>query len=122
MSRLIKMREIRTEMPVRHCSGNGVAIDAGCGFENPAAFGDRIIVGIGRRCLLFLHPSVKLFRRIYVNAQKHLGVLRPAVLRALPEIKSSLLGIDPHVIHAVRNQVRLPRETWHPEAVIGVRG
>ena len=47
-------------------------------------------------------------------------MLRAAILRTLPKIKSRLLRIDPHRIEPVRNQVRLARQPRHPEAMVRI--
>ena len=47
-------------------------------------------------------------------------MLSSAILRALPQIKSGLLRIDPHGIHAIRNQVGFAGQPRHPETVVGI--
>jgi hypothetical protein len=44
--------------------------------------------------LLFVYPSVEVLRTVHIHAQKHLRVLRPAVLRALPEKYTRIMGIE----------------------------
>src|SRR5215470_6277242 len=75
-----------------------------------------------RWLLLLVCPSLEVFRAIYVRAQKHLCVLCPAVLRTLPEKQARIVGIEPRLVRVIWNQVRLPCELRHPEAVIGVGG
>ena len=74
----------------------------------------------GWRCSL--DPAIEILARVHVDAQQHLRVLGPAVLRALPEVQPRLLGVDPHLVHAVRDEVRLARQTRDPEAVRDVGG
>ncbi len=70
--------------------------------------------------LLVRDPGGELGRRIGIHADQHLGVLRSAVLRALAQIEPWRLGIDPHGVDPVGNQVHLAGEPRNPEAVIGV--
>ena len=107
-------------MPVRHCSRDCMAIQASGGLKYPAAFA-HLIVNNGR-FFFVLYPLIELFARINVHTQEHFGVLRTAVLSALTEIESSLVGIDPRVVLAVWNQVRFSRKTRHPEAVVRICG
>ena len=120
VSRLIRCVRSGPKLPVRHGSCDGVAVHAGGSFEDTAAFRHGII--IHRRLLLLLNPSAELFRRIDINAQKHLGMLDAAILSALAKINSGLLRIDPGVIRVVRNQVRLPGQARHPKTVVGIGG
>src|ERR1700689_3366920 len=99
------MSQIRAEPSVPYSSRNGMAVDAGRCFKNPAPFCHCVT----RQCLLsfFLDPLVELPLRINVNTQEHLGGLHPTKLRALTDIHSNFMWIDPHVVNAVRNQIRL---------------
>ena len=54
--------------------------------------------------------------------QKHLRVLRAAILRALAQKDSRPVRVDPHLVRAIRNQVGLARKLRNPEAVIGIGG
>jgi hypothetical protein len=49
-------------------------------------------------------------------------VLRSAILRALAEIDSRPQRVEPHLVHAIRNQVGFATEFRNPEAVVGVGG
>ena len=49
-------------------------------------------------------------------------MLHSAVLRALADIHSNFMRIDPHFVNAIRNQIRLSRKTRNPKAVVRVRG
>ena len=73
---------------------------------------------------LFLraNPRAEIFCALHRYAQKHLGVLRAAVLRALAKKGARLFGIHPHLVNAIRNQVGFPRKLGNPEAVVGVGG
>lgn len=54
---------------------------------------------------LITHPVRKVFGAINGDAQKHLGVLRSAVLRALPDENSRVLEIQPHPVWVVRKGI-----------------
>src|SRR5215471_21856910 len=47
-------------------------------------------------------------------------MLNAAVLRALSQIEPRLPGVDPHRVRVVGNQVSLPRQHWHPKAVVRI--
>jgi hypothetical protein len=49
-------------------------------------------------------------------------VLHTAVLCALAHIHSNFMGIDPHLVNAIRNQIRLSRKARNPKTVILVCG
>src|SRR5271155_4284782 len=104
------MSEIRAESPVRHGARDGMTVHASRGLKNSAAF----LCSAGSHGGLFflLYPVVKLFARIDVHAQEHLGVLRAAVLGALAEIKPGVVGIDPNVVDPVWNQIRFSCKAW----------
>ena len=70
--------------------------------------------------LLCADPRGKIRGPVHGNAQQHLGVLRAAILRALAEIDSRTRRVDPHLVHAIRNQVGLAAQLRDPEAVVGV--
>ena len=98
-----EMREVGTKAAVSDGAGDGVAVDAGGGFEDLAPGGN----GIGNVSGLFLRgdPGAELFGRIDVDAKKHFGVLGAAVLGALTEIHTGLVRIDPDGIDAIGNEV-----------------
>src|SRR5215467_14228344 len=73
-----------------------------------------------RWLLLLVCPSLEVFRAIYVHAQKHLCVLCPAVLRALPKKQTCLVGIEPSLVWVIRNQVSFSRKLRNPKTVVGV--
>jgi hypothetical protein len=72
--------------------------------------------------MLICHPCCKLSRSICIDTREHLGVLCPAILRALPEVEADSLRIDPHGIHFVGNEVHLPSKPGNPEAMVCVCG
>src|SRR6516162_4434716 len=112
------MREIWTKTPGAVGPNDGVAIYARRAFEHmPSRSFFFILI---RWLLLLVHPSLEVVRAIHVYAQKHLRVLCPAVLRALPQKQACLLRIEPRRVRVIRNQVRLSCELRHPETVIGV--
>src|SRR5208282_1549683 len=85
------MRKVRTEGPPCRGAGDGVAVDTGVGFKNGAAVGCRRIL---RRGLpLLSDPGGKVRWGIGVDPDQHLCVLRAAVLPALSQIESWLVGI-----------------------------
>ena len=86
-----------------------------------ASAGDRRFV-LDRGLALGANPRVEFVGRIDRHAQQHLGVLGPAVLRALAEKDARSMRIEPQVVHSVRNQVDFAGELRNPEAVVGVGG
>src|ERR1700751_569074 len=112
------MGEVRDESPVGHCSRDGMTVYAGRGFKDLSALLRRTV----RHCrpFFFLNPPIKLFRGINVYAQEHLGMLDAAVLSALPDIPTCFMRLNPHVIDAVWNQIRLSRQTRHPKTVVRI--
>ena len=116
-----QVREIRTVPTVPHRSADGVAVQAGRGLEDPAALGGASGGGVGLRPL-GRDPALEVLGRIDDDSQKHLRVLRPAELGALPQVHPGQPGIDPRRVDLVRDQVGLPRETGDPEAVRHVGG
>src|SRR5271167_2117534 len=115
-----EMRQIRTVGAICRGACNGVAVDAGRLLEDTLSLG-RLVSDV-RWLLLLVNPSIEIFTRVDVYAQKHFGVLGSAVLRALPQIKSGLVGVHPHTVRVVWYKVRLSAQARHPEAVIRVRG
>src|SRR6267142_3339932 len=114
------MRQIRTESAGCRRAANGVAIYArGCFEDTSACDLLRILI---RSPLLVSDPALKIFGSVYRDAEKHLRVLRAAVLGALAEIDPPLVRVYPHFVYAVRNQVCLSGKLRNPEAVIGVGG
>src|SRR5215469_6801860 len=114
------MREIRTKTSSAVGPIDSVAIKARGALEHvPSRSFTLILI---RWLLLLVHPSLEVFRAIYVHAQKHFRVLCPAVLRALPQKHACLVGIQPRLVRVIRNQVRLSCKLRHPETVIGVGG
>ena len=82
----------------------------------------RSLIRERRRLLLLLNPRDRIQRAVHGDAQQHLGVLGSAVLRALPQVDARLVRVNPRLVHAVRNQVRLAGQARNPEAVIRVGG
>src|SRR6266852_1716427 len=70
---------------------------------------------------LLVDPAIEVLAGLDVDAQEHLRVLRPAVLRALPQVEPCLARLDPHLVRVVWNQIGLAGEARHPEAVVGIR-
>src|SRR5215469_286696 len=95
-----------------------MTVDAGGGFKYPLAGGNSFVCDCWP--LLLSHPRSELFRSIDRHAQEHLRVLSPAVLRALTDEGSSVLGIHPRPVWVIRNKVRLASQFWYPEAVVGI--
>src|SRR5437667_12421227 len=95
-----------------------MTVNAGRRLEYSAPFGNNI--AHGRGLPLLLNPAVELIARLHVNTQKHLGMLRPAVLRALAQVNARLVRIDPHTVWVVGNQVSLTRQAWDPETVVSI--
>src|ERR1700674_672689 len=102
------MSQIRAEAPVRDSARNGMAVDARSSLKDPTPFVRCAISHV--RLSFILNPLVELLLRVNVDAQEHLGVLHPAVLGALADINSDFIRIDPHVVDAIRNKIRLTRK------------
>ena len=115
-----QVRQIRTEASVGGRAADRVTIDAGGRFEHSPA-GQHLVV-LRRGLLLRANPRVKVLGTVHDDAQEHLGVLRPAVLRALTEKHAGPLRVHPHLVDAIRNQVGLAGQLRNPEAVVGVGG
>ena len=98
---------------------SSVAIDAGGPLENHPARGDLWVLRLRR--LLLAYPAIEILRRVNINAQQHLRVLRAAILRALSDEKAGALRLNPHLILTIRNEVRLARQPRHPKTVHDVR-
>src|ERR1700729_1098864 len=114
------MREVRAETAIGHGSRDRVTVDASRHFEYSLALRNGITDCC--RLALLLNPAIKLILRLNVDAQQHLGVLRPAILGALTQIHTRVMGINPHTVRVVRNQIGLACQTRYPEAVIRIRG
>src|ERR1700675_3758898 len=99
------MRKIRPKAPSAVCPGNCVTVQAGGALKNmsPCGFFSVLI----RWLLLSAHPGVEICGAIHIHPQKHLCVLCPAELGALTEKYAGLVRIQPHIVYAIRNQVRL---------------
>src|SRR5207302_11354630 len=54
------------------------------------------------------------------EAQQHFGGLWLAVVRALAQVKSRLVRVDPRAVGVVGNQVCLTRQSWDPETVVRI--
>jgi hypothetical protein len=91
VSRLITCVKSGPNRPFADVPDYGMAVDARDGFKNALtvrsirAFRARL-----GRALLVGNPTVELLTRRDVDAQKHLGMLRSAVLRALPQVDPCL--------------------------------
>ena len=68
-----------------------MAVDACSGFKNalPSRYW-RASCSRMRELLLLMNPAVEVRASLHIDAEQHKGVLRPAVLRALPEVQSRL--------------------------------
>src|ERR1700688_3221724 len=95
-----QMSQIGAEASICHGTRNGMAVDAGRPLKDLLPFRDS--VSYLRRSTLVLNPPVEFVACLYINAQQHLGMLSPAVLRALPQIKPGLARVNPHTIGVVR--------------------
>src|SRR5882757_3416480 len=112
------MREVWSKSSISDRAINRVTVDTSRSFENEApGGGGRIVLG---ELLLFLHPSLKVLRRVHIHTQQHLRVLGAAVLGALAQEKPSPFRLNPHRVYFVGDEVRLARQTRHPETVHNV--
>src|SRR5262249_32729999 len=114
------VREIGTKAASAVRALDCVAIHASGRLENASPRG--FAVALCARKLLRAYPFVKIGLSLHGRLQKHLRMLRAAILRALAEICSGFLRRDPHFIDAIRNQVSFSAKLWNPEAVISVCG
>src|SRR5262249_58407830 len=55
------------------------------------------------------------------HPEQHVGVLHPAILRAVANISSRLKGFDPHSILPIGNHIGFAGELRHPEAMRDIR-
>src|ERR1700681_3203561 len=113
------MCQVRAEVAVGHGPRHGVTVDAGSRFEYSLSLGSSISRGC--RLALLLNPTIEVSTRLHVDPQQHFGVLCPAILGALTEVDARLMGINPHAVRVVGNQVSFARQTRNPEAVIRIR-
>src|SRR2546426_920163 len=95
-----------------------MTIDAGSGLEYPPPLRNNIAYGC--RLPLLLDPAVELVAGLDINAQKHFGLLCPAILRARAQVESRLVRIDTRAVGVVRNQFCLTRQSWDPETVVRI--
>src|ERR1700722_3880395 len=91
--------EVGTKASFRRCARHSVAVGAGSSFEYSLPLGSRV-THYGRLGLL-LNPSVEVLMRLNINTQKHLGVLCPAVLSTLAQVKTGLVEINPHTVWVI---------------------
>src|SRR6516164_4981933 len=98
------MREIRTKTSSAVGPVDCMAVKARGALEHmPSRSFFFILI---RWLLLLVYPSREVLGGVHVHAQKHLRVLRPAVLCALPQKQARLAGIQPRLVRVIRNQVR----------------
>src|SRR5207247_9061560 len=109
-----------TAAPVWGGTADRLTVAAGGRSENAPA-GDRLFVP-NRGLQLCPTPSVEIFSTVHRHAQQHLGVLRPAILRALAEKDAGAIRIHPHLVYPIRNQVGFTGKLRNPEAVVSVGG
>src|SRR5215468_5555924 len=112
------MREIRTKTSSAVGPVDRVAVQARGALEHMSSRSFFFI--LVRWLLLLVCPSLEVFRAVYVHAQKHLRVLRPAVLRALPEKQARIAGIEPRPVWMIRDQVCLSSKLGNPKTVVSV--
>jgi len=117
-----KVREIRSEETVRAGAAHGVTARARIRRERELAA--RRELRLGHRCevLFVCEPDRVLARRSGDDAEAHLGVLESAELGADPAIGAGLPHGEPQHVRLAGDDVLLPRELRHPEAVHDVVG
>src|ERR1700690_3853016 len=96
------MSQVRAEAAVGHRASHRVTVDARSRLENMPSL--RRVGTLLCRLLLLLNPAPEFLLRLHVHPQQHLGMLGPATLRTLPEIKAGVAGVDPHGVRMVGNQ------------------
>src|SRR5690349_13885261 len=103
------MGKVRTIPAVRDGPRDRMAIDAGRPVEYTATLlGIRTEARLlSLRLLLELNPFVEIGFRIDHHAEKHLAVLRSAVLRALAKEETGFVRVDPRIVLVIRDEVRL---------------
>src|SRR5258707_1365198 len=107
-----QMGEIWAEAPGCGRAANRVAVYACGGFKHAPTGG---FFGILiRELALCADPSLEIHGAVYRDAQKHLGVLRSAILSALAEIHAGLARIYPRVVDTIGYQVGLARQLGNP--------
>src|SRR5437899_1905955 len=114
------MRQVWAKASISRCSRYGVAVDTRSAFESTPAGAHACV--LNRRLLLRAYPRGKIPGTIHKDAQKHLGMLCPAVLCALAEKDSYTLRVHPHPVRVVRNKICLACQLRDPETVVGVGG
>src|ERR1700723_768548 len=112
------MCKVRSETSRSRLAWDGVGVHARLPLEDHSScrYGC-VLLG---RVLLILNPGIELLWRIDVYTQQHHRVLRTAELSALPEIEPRLLGIHPHCVHMICDQICLSSQLRDPEAVVDV--
>src|SRR5271168_1113828 len=109
-----EVSKVWPELSLRGGAAHHVATDAGLRLEELPAFGNCWI--LHRGLLLIFHPGVIVFRGLHVDTQQHLGMFHAAELGTLAHVHAGFIGIEPDVVHLVRNQVDLAGQLRNPEA------
>ena len=122
VARLIRCVRSGPKRPFAAVPRDRVAVDAGGGFEDSPA-GSRACRPRVAGSLLRANPRVEILAAVHRDAQQHLGVLGPAILRALAE-KDARCGAGRSTCCSTRFGIRsvLPAKLRNPEAVVGVGG
>src|SRR5258708_16463061 len=100
------------ELPIGNGSCHSVAVNAGRRLEYSSPLGNNTTHGRGLP--LLLNPTVELIAGLNIDAEKHLGMLRPAILRTLAQVNPRLLRNDPHSVRMVGNPVGCTCHAAHP--------
>src|SRR5262249_41616310 len=109
-----EVRQVRSVAALRGRATHPVAVDTGLGKERRlAGDGGRIL---DRRLSFVLNPTLKFAGRIDNDANKHVGVLRAAVLSALPKVEPGLVRLEPHTVDAAWDEVGLAGQPGRPKA------
>src|ERR1700692_3979767 len=112
------MRQVRAKAPARWSSGHSMAVHAGITFKYSPAGHCACVYDSGS--LLGANPGGKTLRPIHRNEEENFRVLCSAVLRTLAKKNSCVLGVHPHSVGMVRNEVSLAGKLRYPKAVVGV--
>ena len=101
-----EMGEVWAEASGGDGSRDGVATDADTVLEDGASGCGLRLVAIDGGLLLTSYPGSEVGGAVGIDAEEHFGVLDAAILRALAEVEAWGLGIEPHGVNLIRDEVQ----------------